>query len=300
MSARVEKSDSWETGGWFSFPRAFIRDPNLSAKAKGVAALLASHAASFSFSATELQRWFKDGRDAIQGALRELEAAGYLTRSRQSSGEVVYELRPEPEPENPVEADQVQPGIQAREFRTGFPGPENPVTYKDSTEFHHQRTPDEEEIPANAGASAQLSLVGPTPPAKDDEANLFEEWWRTWPKKVSKDQARRAYRSALRRTDAATLRSAAHEWSVAYAKLPLDERKFVKNPSTWLNAGAWDDPLPEPSRRAPKTYKPYKDAEVWTEETFAEEARIAKEGYHRTGGAQVGLGPGMDSGGSTW
>lgn len=74
----------------------------------------------------------------------------------------------------------------------------------------------------------------------------FEEFWETYPKKVGKGQAAKAYRAALKKTDSdivlAGLRSHLPIWVTT-------ERQFIPNPATWLNGERWSDDVA--SIRAP-------------------------------------------------
>ena len=58
----------------------FIKDPKLSAKAKGVMIYMLSLPKSWDFSLRELATHFRDGKDAINNALKELEGCGYLEK----------------------------------------------------------------------------------------------------------------------------------------------------------------------------------------------------------------------------
>lgn len=63
-------------------PNAWVRDQRLSFKARGLLAELMSHRSGWSVSLKALSQG-KDGRDAVRGAVNELIALGYLTRSEQ-------------------------------------------------------------------------------------------------------------------------------------------------------------------------------------------------------------------------
>lgn len=61
----------------------WVRDKRLTWKARGVLAWLASHKVGFRVSEKALIAAAPDGRDAVRGALKELERHGYLIRERQ-------------------------------------------------------------------------------------------------------------------------------------------------------------------------------------------------------------------------
>lgn len=105
-STQVEFAPDWREGRWVSVPQVIARDPELSWKAKGIVLLLASHAETFRFSAEQISQWAADGKTATYSGLRELEAAGYLTRLRLSGGQMVYQLHPQRS--QPVENQSVE------------------------------------------------------------------------------------------------------------------------------------------------------------------------------------------------
>lgn len=79
----------------------------------------------------------------------------------------------------------------------------------------------------------------PTPQGGDacveDE---FEEWWKHYPRKVSKGAARRAYKVARKKIDPKSLFDAVRRFALA---VQGKEANFVCHASTWLNGERWDD-----------------------------------------------------------
>lgn len=87
--------------GWAWIPNTILQNKNLTLKAKGLWIHLNSKPEGWVFSAERIAAEQADGRDAVRSALRELEAAGLLSRSRRSVGtgwEDEYELRTSPKP----------------------------------------------------------------------------------------------------------------------------------------------------------------------------------------------------------
>lgn len=82
----------------------------------------------------------------------------------------------------------------------------------------------------------------------NDEPNGFAEWYAAYPRKRDPGQARRAYRTALRKTSPAVLLMAARAYADECYRTGRDP-KFIKHPSTWLNAEAWAN-APEPNNGA--------------------------------------------------
>lgn len=77
--------------------------------------------------------------------------------------------------------------------------------------------------------------------SRDDLAEPFAEFWRLYPRKVSKAEAEKAYRKlkpdiALQAAllAAVATQSRSHDWS-------KDEGRFIPHASTWLNQRRWED-----------------------------------------------------------
>jgi uncharacterized protein YdaU (DUF1376 family) len=75
----------------------------------------------------------------------------------------------------------------------------------------------------------------------------FEAFWAEVPRKVAKDNARKAYDKALRKADARTLIEAMRRY--AQSRIGEDPR-YTAHPASWLNAGRWQDE-PEPKGGKP-------------------------------------------------
>jgi hypothetical protein len=71
----------------------------------------------------------------------------------------------------------------------------------------------------------------------------FEQFWIHYPKKVDKGAAIRAFRKATKKNPVEMIIAGA----IAYGTDPnLPEKRFIKNPATWLNAESWNNgPLPK-------------------------------------------------------
>ena len=106
-----------------------LRNGKLSLKAKGLLSMMLSLPEDWNYTTRGLAAICKEGVDAIGGALRELETAGYIVRHqlRDRQGRISdteYVIYEQPQPKNP---DTPQPD-------TASPDTENPDMVKPDTE----------------------------------------------------------------------------------------------------------------------------------------------------------------------
>ena len=106
-----------------------LRNEKLSLKAKGLLSMMLSLPEDWNYTTRGLAKICKEGVDAIGGALRELEAAGYIVRHklRDRQGRISdteYVIYEQPQPKNPD-----TPGPE-----TASPDTENPDMEKPDTE----------------------------------------------------------------------------------------------------------------------------------------------------------------------
>ena len=106
-----------------------LRNEKLSLKAKGLLSMMLSLPEDWNYTTRGLAKICKEGVDAIGGALRELETAGYIVRHqmRDRQGRISdteYVIYEQPQPKNP---DTPQPD-------TDSPDTENPDMEKPDTE----------------------------------------------------------------------------------------------------------------------------------------------------------------------
>jgi biotin operon repressor len=190
-------------------PNDWLRDKRISLGAKGLLAQLLSHAPGWRISQESLGRDNGVGRDAIRTLINELLEAGYLMRSEdRERGEKGYlggytYTTQDPTQDNPTQA--------------------NPLLKKNNIKKNNLKN--NERIIENF------------------QNYHFEEFWESYPKKVDKGAALRAFRKAAKTQDLALV----IEGAKRYAEDPnLPEKQFIKNPATWLNAEAWNnEPLPK-------------------------------------------------------
>lgn len=89
----------------------------------------------------------------------------------------------------------------------------------------------------------------------------FSEFWDSWPRKVARADAEKAWAKAIRKVDPSVIVGAAR----ALSESPYRPAKqFIPYPATWLNKEQWADPppeAPEDQRRLPNAPQPPRSLE---------------------------------------
>ena len=193
-------------------PNAWLRDSRISLGAKGLLAQLLSHAPGWRISQESLGHSNGVGRDAIRTLINELLDAGYLMRSE--------------------DRERTEKG-----YLGGYT-----YTTQDPTAQPTQDNPTQDN-PLHKNNITKKNNLKNNERILSDSKNEFDNFWELYPKKVDKGAAIRAFRKALKTFEATEV----IEGAKRYAEDPnLPEKRYVKNPATWLNAEAWNNPpLPE-------------------------------------------------------
>lgn len=77
--------------------------------------------------------------------------------------------------------------------------------------------------------------------------STFETFWQTYPRRVAKGNARKAWEKATRKTAPDVIVEAAKAYAVSSQG---SDPKFIKHPASWLNAECWTDE-PDPTFEKP-------------------------------------------------
>ena len=127
---RVERNK-----GYTVMSNHHLRNKDLSLKAKGLLSMMLSLPDDWNYTTRGLAKICKEGVDAIGGALRELESAGYIVRhqlrdrqGRISDTEYVIYEQPQPRPPKAPQPDTAAPDTDSPD--TGFPYLDKPDTEK--------------------------------------------------------------------------------------------------------------------------------------------------------------------------
>jgi hypothetical protein len=104
----------------------------------------------------------------------------------------------------------------------------------------------------DTGASATAGTINITKKHQDkrssstDVDDAFAEFWRAYPKKVSKGQAAKNWRTAVKKVKPETIIEAAQRFA---AQCNGTDREFIPHPGSWLTGERWADEEPAPTTR---------------------------------------------------
>lgn len=139
------------------------RDDRLSYRARGILVAILSNADDWSTTSEALARRGTEGRDAIQTAMRELEACGYLVRVRRqdergrwTNQAVVYDTPQTPQPRT-VQGNLFDPDSPEPDFQASVqPGPGKPAPVSQALIEEHQEHSGPTDQPPAAKQPADL------------------------------------------------------------------------------------------------------------------------------------------------
>lgn len=220
-----------------------LRDARLSFRARGILAMVLSHSGEWDAPRDWLvSQTEKEGREAVQTALNELTDLGYrvVTKERAANGTwrtvVGWFHTPIPRNPSPVDDDLVL-GEGPTEGRVSRP-PVHPTAGQPVGLPEHQSQ--------NTNPLAQFSLIAAAP---HGEANdFFSVFWKAYPRKVAKEDARKAFRAVTKDTTLTVILA-----GLERAKPGWTDPKYIPYPATWLRGRRWMDEAPAVSPPERKT-----------------------------------------------
>lgn len=218
---RLYKHESVE---YTSVPNWVVRDPKYTPNAFRLLAYLLSHANGYELTYQQIERQTTLGRYAINEAAKFLMEEGWLELRRDKGSDGRW-LAKTWIIKNPTANHSTADDSMVESFHSGTASGLIEKQVKEKNTYLRKTL------------------------SKSDE--LFDEFWKEYPKKQDKRAALRAFRSALNRTTFEEILAGVRR----YANDPnLPEMRYIKNPATWLNADAWENmSLPERSKGKPKT-----------------------------------------------
>ena len=231
---------------------SMIRDPRLGLKTKGLFVLMASLPPEWDFSVGGLAAIADVGKDAVRSMLKELENVGYLTREQAHDGNgkfaknvyvMQYVAPPSSEkPDNgkPPLSENTDDGENRSRLK---PMTVNPT--QDNKDLKRIYTPPTPQRGRRVRAKKEPRS------APDWQPELFDRFWKAYPKKKAKAAAMDAWDrlspdKALcwAMSTALTQQKKSEDWN-------RDGGRYIPHPATWLNQRRWEDEAPAPSESVP-------------------------------------------------
>jgi hypothetical protein len=219
-------------------PNDWVRDDRLSLEARGLLAQIMSHRPGWNLSIKSMAARNRIGRDKVKRILDELLSLGYLERSEKQSHDENGHLA-------------------GYDYTTRDP---QGVTQEPCKVEPVKAEPAKADRPPKKTIPIEKQITK----KKIDIEGDFDAFWSAYPKKDDKPLARRSYEKALGRATADVILAGAER----YRDDPNRDPAYTKNPSTWLNADAWENgPLPAPKAKkanwesAAELARKYRDAE---------------------------------------
>ena len=202
-------------------PNAWLRDKRLSLGARGLLAQLLSHRPGWSVSQDRLAAANNCGRDKVRRHIQELMAAGYLARSDVQQHDDAGRLAG-------YDYVTVDPPLY------DFPTKGNPTQGNHTAKNTISKNTINLEVTASAVNAA------------------FDEFWGTYPNRLGKGEARRAFAKAVEQVGVQRVLDGVRRLA---ADPNLPPRQYVPRAATWLNQERWDDD-PYPAREPVHAQRP--------------------------------------------
>lgn len=191
--------------------------------------------------------------NTIRAALKDLEAMGFITRTRRAGTSTVYTLQ--------IDAMRA---VHRRRRWTNTTTAGDPYTVTDTVTAVEELPIEEQPVnvkrinfaEAPVEATEPPATVEPAAPPTGDLAPIktkkgstarvesdFLDFYAAYPRHVGKEAARRAFVKAIKAgTPAADIIEGARSYAAATTAAGTETR-YVAHPATWLNAGRWSDDM---------------------------------------------------------
>lgn len=229
-------------------PNHHLRNKDLSLKAKGLLSMMLGLPDDWDYSINGLVAISREGRTAVENALKELREAGYVVIRKlypnQTDSRIIeyeYNIYEFPQGENVACQDIIYQ--EAHNQGTGFQPLENHQqlnTYKSITK--ELNTYDNKE---NIKRKNQGEIMA-----------LFDSFWKTYPRKIAKKKAQQSWKNVCKNKEtynaimkALTTQIVAYKWD--------KNNRYCPHPTTWLNQERWNDVVEVPNGAVEKSSADY-------------------------------------------
>ena len=244
---RLIKKDN---GNFTNTSNQLIRDESLTWKARGIFNYLWSQANEWQFYVSEVAQHSKDGENALQTGLQELEEHGYLKRTNRHSKKGKFDgldwILDDMGSLNRQAENTVDGEIQKKTPKKA----EKPSDVK--TAGREKRRTENRRLRNNNNKNYQYKEITKESNKVNDQLleERFEKIWAEYPRKQGKKDALRHYKAwikaSTKHTDEYLLDKL--EKYKAYLKANNTELRYVQKGSTWFNGSFDDDWSIKPNR----------------------------------------------------
>ena len=244
---RLIKKDN---GNYTNTSNQLIRDESLTWKARGIFNYLWSQANEWQFYVSEVAQHSKDGENALQTGLQELEEHGYLKRTNRHSKKGKFDgldwILDDMGSLNRQAENTVDGEIQEKTPKKA----EKPSDVK--TAGREKRRTENRRLRNNNNKNYQYKEITKESNKANDQLleERFEKVWAEYPRKQGKKDALRHYKAwikaSTKHTDEYLLDKL--EKYKAYLKANNTELRYVQKGSTWFNGSFDDDWSIKPNR----------------------------------------------------
>jgi hypothetical protein len=206
-------------------PNRAVRDPRITANSFRLLAYLLSHNDGYELTYRQIEKQAGLGRYAINAASKQLAELGWLRveQTKLANGQF-----------GPKSWTLLTPGDNEPIAGDTVAGEPAPDAFHSGTAHGLKKTKPKEDKQVEKTIDIEQG---------------FTQFWAVYPKKDDKPLAKRSFIKALDRATLDIIIAGAER----YRDDPNREQAFTKNPSTWLNADAWENgPLPSMVARKPR------------------------------------------------
>ena len=249
------------TTNYTAMSNTHIREKSMSLQAIGLLSLMLSLPDDWDYSISGLCAIRKEKETAIKNTLRELRHFGYLTITKIRNAETgkfeyIYDIYEKPQTGSPGVG---LPAVD--EPAVGEPAVDEPAVGEPAVVNHGQistkvlntnKLNTNKQITENTGISVTPGLSGtersPGPSRKYDFAAVhegrFARFWNAYPRKVSKEAARRAW-AKISPDDALCEKILSAVRTAKERDYRFREERYTPHPATWLNSAEWENQYSE-------------------------------------------------------
>ncbi len=260
-------------------PNDMLRNPELSAKAKGILCLLLSNREGWSSYITTIMNMMSDGETAIRSGLVELEEAGYLIRLRYREKKskvyrgMVWCYTDYPYEFNMKSVEEILSKYNLEIYRKSgdlsiwrkptygkptygkptYGKPPSNNTNNNNTNNNKNNNRDFSNQPIGRDYISPEELLN-IPPIKEKyiTPTMFEKFWKLYPRKVDKGRAKTKWEQICSKKDRPTWKEIKKAILAQRKSERWQRTEFIPHPTTWLNQQRWlDDPEEMKNYNAP-------------------------------------------------